>query len=246
MGSSSWRAVTAGCSWTGKKNICGMRAAQHECSGCMHRGNGRVDLCLPVLPPPCPRTPTPLPRLPSFLSLPPRWAQALRFHATMEALAACTLDLELVSEERCTGEQAVLYPANAVRNRALRMARTEVGRGRRRGCSAAQPRAGCAGQGCTPHFCLLWAASKPQDRPLSGLPCDGCPLMTALRPARPFGTCISAWHLRAAPAAPSGGAPPGRGFRSQQQPGADCFGSLPVRGPHGRPVPPLRHSPTGL
>ena len=58
--------------------------------------------------------------------------QALRFHAAMEALpGGCILDLEVVSEERCTREEAMLYPANACRNRALALAQTEVWGGRR-------------------------------------------------------------------------------------------------------------------
>lgn len=38
----------------------------------------------------------------------------------------CILDLELVVEERCTFEQATLYPTNAVRNRALVMTRSDI------------------------------------------------------------------------------------------------------------------------
>ncbi len=38
----------------------------------------------------------------------------------------CILDLELVVEERCTFEQATLYPTNAVRNRALLMSRSDI------------------------------------------------------------------------------------------------------------------------
>ena len=48
----------------------------------------------------------------------------------MEALpGGCILDLEVVSEERCTREEAMLYPANACRNRALTLAQTEVRHG---------------------------------------------------------------------------------------------------------------------
>ncbi len=36
------------------------------------------------------------------------------------------LDLELVMEERCSSEAALLYPVNAVRNRALMNVKTEV------------------------------------------------------------------------------------------------------------------------
>lgn len=46
--------------------------------------------------------------------------QALKFFDAMEASAsACILDLEVVVEERCDRYSAMLYPANAARNRAL-------------------------------------------------------------------------------------------------------------------------------
>ena len=38
----------------------------------------------------------------------------------------CSIDIELVVEERCTFEQATLYPTNAVRNRALIMSRSDI------------------------------------------------------------------------------------------------------------------------
>lgn len=38
----------------------------------------------------------------------------------------CIIDIELVVEERCTFEQATLYPTNAVRNRALIMSRSDI------------------------------------------------------------------------------------------------------------------------
>eukprot|EP00889_Picochlorum_renovo_P002712 jgi/Picre1/29742/NNA_005124.t1 len=38
----------------------------------------------------------------------------------------CLIDIELVVEERCTFEQATLYPTNAVRNRALLMSRSDI------------------------------------------------------------------------------------------------------------------------
>jgi hypothetical protein len=37
------------------------------------------------------------------------------------------LDMALFSEERGTEKEAILYPANSLRNRALILARTEVG-----------------------------------------------------------------------------------------------------------------------
>lgn len=40
--------------------------------------------------------------------------------------AGCLLDLEVVVEVHCDAHSASLYPANAVRNRALRLAETEV------------------------------------------------------------------------------------------------------------------------
>lgn len=38
----------------------------------------------------------------------------------------CILDMEVVAEERCSNDAATLYPANAVRNRALLMAQSDV------------------------------------------------------------------------------------------------------------------------
>eukprot|EP00887_Chlorella_sp_A99_P004369 scaffold15.g4369.t1 len=53
--------------------------------------------------------------------------QALKFHAHAEACpTCCILDLEVVVEERCERQPAMLYPANAVRNRALLRAETEA------------------------------------------------------------------------------------------------------------------------
>lgn len=45
------------------------------------------------------------------------------------ASGACTLDLELVTEDFDDKEEAGLYPFNAARNRALMLARTEASRG---------------------------------------------------------------------------------------------------------------------
>lgn len=53
--------------------------------------------------------------------------QVLRFHEIMKAETTCTLDLEVVSEERCTPDKAKLYPANSLRNKALLNVKTEVG-----------------------------------------------------------------------------------------------------------------------
>ena len=51
--------------------------------------------------------------------------QSLKFFSAMERLkGACILDLEVVVEERCERYAAMLYPANAARNRALVNART--------------------------------------------------------------------------------------------------------------------------
>ena len=52
--------------------------------------------------------------------------QAMRFHSSMEEVQSCMLDLELVSEERCSSQAALQYPVNAVRNRALMNVKTEV------------------------------------------------------------------------------------------------------------------------
>ena len=47
---------------------------------------------------------------------PPPPLQALKFHARAEACpTCCALDLEVVAEERCERQAAMLYPANAVR-----------------------------------------------------------------------------------------------------------------------------------
>jgi len=50
-----------------------------------------------------------------------------QLHATAEEdPTGCVLDLEVVVEERCFREPATLYPANAVRNRALMLAQTDA------------------------------------------------------------------------------------------------------------------------
>ena len=65
-----------------------------------------------------------------------RWHGAL-LETGMAALAAlhadadsdpegCMLDLEIVSEERCDAAHAMVYPTNALRNRALHLASTDV------------------------------------------------------------------------------------------------------------------------
>lgn len=66
-------------------------------------------------------------RLPRAPSLP----QSLRFWRAMEASnSSCILDLEVVVEERCERYAAMLYPANAARNRALVNTKTGARRGR--------------------------------------------------------------------------------------------------------------------
>lgn len=51
--------------------------------------------------------------------------QSIKFFQAMEASnTSCILDLEVVVEERCERYAAMLYPANAARNRALVNART--------------------------------------------------------------------------------------------------------------------------
>ncbi|PSC71803.1 Glycosyltransferase LARGE2 [Micractinium conductrix] len=51
----------------------------------------------------------------------------LRLHAQMEADAdACQMDLEVVTEARCSAEEAALQPTNAARNRAMRLVATEA------------------------------------------------------------------------------------------------------------------------
>ncbi|KAL4420519.1 hypothetical protein ABPG75_010175 [Micractinium tetrahymenae] len=54
-------------------------------------------------------------------------AESLRFWRAMEAsTSSCILDLEVVVEERCERYAAMLYPANAARNRALVNTKTEA------------------------------------------------------------------------------------------------------------------------
>lgn len=54
-------------------------------------------------------------------------AESIKFFQAMEASnTSCILDLEVVVEERCERYAAMLYPANAARNRALVNARTEA------------------------------------------------------------------------------------------------------------------------
>lgn len=50
------------------------------------------------------------------------------FHAKMEAGSRCTLDLVMVTEDVPSLELVGLYPVNALRNRALMQAQTEVRR----------------------------------------------------------------------------------------------------------------------
>lgn len=47
-------------------------------------------------------------------------------YAEQMKTSKCIIDIELVVEERCTFEQATLYPTNAVRNRALIMSRSDI------------------------------------------------------------------------------------------------------------------------
>lgn len=51
--------------------------------------------------------------------------QMIEFYDRMQD-SNCILDLEVVTEERCTRDLAAMYPANAVRNRALMMTETDV------------------------------------------------------------------------------------------------------------------------
>lgn len=54
-------------------------------------------------------------------------AESLKFWRSMEASSsACILDLEVVVEERCERYAAMLYPANAARNRALVNTKTDA------------------------------------------------------------------------------------------------------------------------
>ncbi|EFN52592.1 hypothetical protein CHLNCDRAFT_138618 [Chlorella variabilis] len=53
-------------------------------------------------------------------------APVLQLHAAAEEGGGCLLDLEVVVEVHCDAHSASLYPANAVRNRALRLAETEA------------------------------------------------------------------------------------------------------------------------
>lgn len=52
--------------------------------------------------------------------------QAVKQSAERMQNSRCLIDIELVVEERCTFEQATLYPTNAVRNRALLMSRSDI------------------------------------------------------------------------------------------------------------------------
>lgn len=78
--------------------------------------------------------------------------QALKFFEAVEASpSSCILDLEVVVEERCDRYSAMLYPANAARNRALVNAATGgwmgVGWGGACWVACARGEGWCAGAG---------------------------------------------------------------------------------------------------
>lgn len=78
--------------------------------------------------------------------------QSIKFFQAMEASnTSCILDLEVVVEERCERYAAMLYPANAARNRALVNARTGaplgLGCNRRAALRTQQPALGCPAAG---------------------------------------------------------------------------------------------------
>jgi glycosyltransferase-like protein LARGE len=52
--------------------------------------------------------------------------EEVKQYAERMKTSKCIIDIELVVEERCTFEQATLYPTNAVRNRALIMSRSDI------------------------------------------------------------------------------------------------------------------------
>lgn len=52
--------------------------------------------------------------------------EEVKKYAERMKTSKCIIDVELVVEERCTFEQATLYPTNAVRNRALIMSRSDI------------------------------------------------------------------------------------------------------------------------
>jgi hypothetical protein len=52
--------------------------------------------------------------------------EEVKRYAERMRTSTCIIDIELVVEERCTFEQATLYPTNSVRNRALLMSRSNI------------------------------------------------------------------------------------------------------------------------
>ncbi len=52
--------------------------------------------------------------------------EEVKTYAERMKTSKCIIDIELVVEERCSFEQATLYPTNAVRNRALIMSRSDI------------------------------------------------------------------------------------------------------------------------
>ncbi len=52
--------------------------------------------------------------------------EEVKKYAERMKASKCIIDIELVVEERCSFEQATLYPTNAVRNRALIMSRSNI------------------------------------------------------------------------------------------------------------------------